>query len=115
MNKSLDITDISNFRQTLVDHVPGAIAMFDKDMCYLACSQRWLLDYGLDDLPLIGKSHCDIFPDIPERWREVHRRGLTGEVIEATEDHFDRQDGSVQWLHWIVRPGLMDRKKLAGS
>jgi diguanylate cyclase (GGDEF)-like protein/PAS domain S-box-containing protein len=81
-----------------------AIAMFDREMRYIVASRRWLHDYGLGDRDLRGLSHYDVFPDIPERWRMIHRRGLNGEVVSAVEDRFDRADGTVRWLHWEVQP-----------
>ena len=90
--------------QLLIDYAPAALAMFDRDMRYLAVSQRWREDYSLGDRELIGISHYDVVPDIPERWREVYRRGMAGEVILSEADRFERRDGSELWLHWEVRP-----------
>jgi PAS domain S-box-containing protein len=86
-----------------VEHAPAAIAMLDRDMCYLAVSRRWMDDYGLTG-SIIGQSHYDVFPEIPARWKEVHRRSLAGEVLSAAADPFIRADGSTQWLKWEVRP-----------
>jgi light-regulated signal transduction histidine kinase (bacteriophytochrome) len=61
-------------------------------------------DYRLEDRDIIGRSHFDIFPEIPDRWKAAHRRGLEGEVVQADEDNFVRMDGTVQWLRWEVRP-----------
>jgi PAS domain S-box-containing protein len=85
------------------EHVPTAIAMFDRDMRYLAASRRWMEDYRLTG-DLLGRSHYDVVPEMPVRWREIHRRALTGEILSADEDRFVRTDGSVQWLTWDVRP-----------
>ena len=55
---------------------PAGIAIFDKDMRYLAASRGYAEDYGRAGEPFVGRSHYDIFPDIPEHWRE-ERHGTT--------------------------------------
>ncbi|ADC62307.1 multi-sensor hybrid histidine kinase [Allochromatium vinosum DSM 180] len=86
------------------DHAPVALAMFDRQMRYLAISRRWLADFGLEDSDLIGRGHYETFPDIPERWREAHRRALAGEVLGCDDDVFVRQDGTVLRRCWELRP-----------
>lgn len=86
-----------------IQQLPVAVAMFDREMRYLAVSRRWMEDYHITG-PVLGLSHYDVFPEIPEKWKEVHRRGLTGEIISNDEDFFVRQDGEIQWQRWEVRP-----------
>ncbi|MEZ6060424.1 MAG: PAS domain S-box protein [Planctomycetaceae bacterium] len=90
--------------QLFVKHVPAPVAMFDRDMRYLFASRRWREDYGLGDREIIGHCHYDVFPAIPERWRELHRRALAGEVLHDDEDSFVRADGRVEWVKWELLP-----------
>ena len=108
-----DITHLKNAEQAFINderfklfmaHAPSAIAMFDKDMRYLAVSQRWLLDYRLEMREVIGLSHYQVFPEIPERWRDIHRRCLAGEVQCADEDTFVRANGHTDWVKWEMCP-----------
>ncbi|MGD9729926.1 MAG: PAS domain S-box protein, partial [Nitrospiraceae bacterium] len=86
-----------------IEHAPAAIAMFDRNMRYLGVSRRWIEEYRLTG-DIIGRSHYDVVPDIPARWKDVYRRGLAGENLSEDEDRFVRSDGSVQWITWNVRP-----------
>ncbi|MBN9698276.1 MAG: PAS domain S-box protein [Zoogloea sp.] len=90
--------------QLLIDHAPVSLAMFDHEMRYLAVSQRWIDDHALGDQILVGRAHYDVLPNLPERWKTAHQRGLAGEVLNMDEDRFERPDGSIQWLRWTVRP-----------
>lgn len=87
-----------------IEHAPAAIAMFDRDMRYLAYSGRWLLDHGLAEQELTGRCHYDIFPDLPQRWKEIHRRCLAGAIEKCDEDPFARADGTTDWVRWEAHP-----------
>jgi|HubBroStandDraft_1064217.scaffolds.fasta_scaffold00128_49 two-component system cell cycle sensor histidine kinase/response regulator CckA len=83
---------------------PAAVAILDRDMRYLAVSRRWCLDYQLVGRDLLGHSHYEVFPDLAERWREIHRRCLAGATERSEADEFLRPDGRTGWLRWEICP-----------
>jgi two-component system, cell cycle sensor histidine kinase and response regulator CckA len=87
-----------------IENTPAPIAMLDREMKYLMTSHRFLTDYHLKFQDLIGRSHYEVFPEIPEKLKEIHRRCLAGAVERSTEDPFPRQDGSLDWVRWEVHP-----------
>jgi PAS domain S-box-containing protein len=98
----------------IISRAPIAMAMFDQGMRYTAYSERWLTDYGLGERNLLGLSHYEVFPDIPERWKEIHRRGLIGEVESSPEDMFERADGSRVCLRWAIHPWRTPEGQVGG-
>src|SRR5579872_4027433 len=107
-NRSLEIqTSALRSQEELlkifVKNVPAAVAMLDRDMRYVQVSDRWCTDYLPGRAQILGRSHYEIFPDLPERWKEVHRRALQGETLRADEDSWDGRDGT-HWARWEVRP-----------
>ena len=99
---------------TFVRYAPISIAMFDRDMNYLAASGRWVTEYGRGRADLVGCNHYDVVPDIPPRWRDVHRQGLAGTTVSNDEDRWERADGSTQWLRWAVLPWLDEQGAIGG-
>lgn len=109
-----DLRQNEELLNLFIQHAPAALAMFDRDMRYIAASRRWIENFGLKGREIIGQSHYDIFPEIPPRWVTAHRRALGGETLKNEEDRFDRADGSVQWLRWEIRPWLTGAGAIGG-
>jgi len=93
-----------NLMDYIISHARSAIAVFDRDLKYIYVSKRYLKDYKVKEQNVIGKHHYEVFPDIPQKWREVHQRSLAGEVLSAEEDPYYREDGSLDWTRWECRP-----------
>ena len=90
--------------ELFIEHAPAAMAMFDKDMRHIAASRRFLEMYGLEMRDILGRLHYEIFPELPERLREVHARCLAGAEMREDNEYFERADGTVQHARWAVQP-----------
>lgn len=98
-----------------IKHVPAGVAMFDREMRYIVASDRWLTSHRVDSQQSIaGRSHYEIFPDVPERWKAMHQRCLAGAVEACEEDPFPRLDGSLDWVRWETHPWLTDTGEIGG-
>lgn len=97
-----------------IEHVPAGVVMLDREMRYLACSQRWLRDFGLDGQNVIGRCHYEVFPEMSEDWRELHRRCLRGASECREEDEFRREDGSVQYVRCEIQPWYDSSEAVGG-
>ncbi|MCK7469480.1 MAG: PAS domain S-box protein [Desulfomicrobium escambiense] len=86
----------------IIEHNRSAVAVHDREMRYLYVSQRYLDDYQVKERDIIGKHHYEVFPDLPQKWRDVHRQVLAGAVMSAEDDPYEKADGSVEWTRWEV-------------
>ena len=114
--KKIIISKNTRLLELFVRHTPAAVAMVDARMRYLVVSDRWIKDYQLEKKDIIGQTHYEVFPELPERWKLDHQAVLSGQckVLKSEEDSFIRADGRIDWLRWELRPWLNDRGKIGG-
>ncbi len=112
-----DITDRKHYEaqiesdyqqlQQIIKRVPVAMAMFDRQMRYLAYSNQWLLDYNLTTFAepsLLGHPYPAMGSDFPQSWEKACQQALQGEAITHPEECWQRQDGSTAYIRWAVHP-----------
>lgn len=99
--------------EQFIRDTPMAVAMFDRDLDYLAASKSWIQVYNLQD-NVVGLNHYKVFPRIPEHWKEIHRRCLAGAVETSNGEQIERADGSVNWLKWDACPWRDDKGEIGG-
>jgi len=98
----------------IIKHNPSALAVHDKNFKYLFVSERYLDDYKVKDRDVIGKHHYDIFPDLPQKWRDVHQKALAGITSNAKNDRYEKEDSSVEWTTWECRPWYEAKGEVGG-
>lgn len=111
---TLELQEKKEQLKLFIDFSPAALAMLDTEMRYLETSKRWISDYGLFGQDIIGKTHYEIFPEIPNRWKEIHKRALTGSIERSEEDYFIRADGKKEWLSWQIYPWYKASGEIGG-
>ncbi len=114
--KQAQITLEREYQQVreIIKNAPVPMAMLDTQMCYLAYSNKWLTDFGLEGQPLLGRCHYDVFPDLKEEWKAIHQKGLQGQFIFRAEDKWEREDGSVFYSRWAIQPWYTPENKVGG-
>ncbi|MEG3894288.1 MULTISPECIES: response regulator [unclassified Microcoleus] len=98
----------------IITCVPVAMAMFDREMRYLANSHKWLTQFNLEWQSLTNCSHYELFPDTPNRWKVMYQEVLKGNVVSVSEDAWERADGSVMYLRWAAHPWYDPEGKVGG-
>ena len=98
--------------KTFVKNVPAGVAMLDKSMHYLQVSDRWCSDYSIDSSDVLGRWHYDLLPDMPQHWKELHRRTLSGETLRG-EELWERKGGAI-WVRWELHPWRTSSGSIGG-
>ena len=109
-----DITDVRSAEQAalnseaqirrFIEQAPTEIAMLDRDMNYVTVSRRWLSRYGKGRDSLVGLNHYALNPDLPARWKAIHRLVEAGEFHSDDGDVWVDGDGRAHWVRWAVFP-----------
>ena len=96
-----------------VERSAEAVAMVDCEMRYLSVSRRWETDWGMGCQSAIGRSHWELFPNLPEYWEQNAQACLAG-VLEYSEFVAGRSIASVsgkiaggslgESVKWVFQP-----------
>ncbi|MGJ0506857.1 MAG: PAS domain-containing sensor histidine kinase [Methylocystis sp.] len=96
-----------------IEQAPVAMAMFDRDMRYVAASRRWLDERKLDS-SIVGRSAYEVHPDALAQFGDAHRRALAGESITRREERLLAPHGPVQWVDTEMRPWRDETGQIGG-
>jgi PAS domain S-box-containing protein len=88
----------------IVAHAPVAMALLDRELRYVAASERWSEDFRLKSPHVLGRPQHEVFPDMPERYRAALRQALEGERVSLSEDEVELGDGSRAFMRFTAHP-----------
>ena len=87
-----------------IEHTRGAVAVHDRELKYIYVSKQYLDQFNVQERDVIGKHHYDVFPGLPQTFRDAHQRALRGDVSTGDDDPYVNDDGTVMWTRWECRP-----------
>lgn len=97
--------------KAMIQSLPTPVAMFDKDLKYLAFSSRWVDEWKNYSRPKEGQNaHADFKPE----WIKVMNRALTGVTLSKDEDLVEFAPGTELWLRWAIQPWKNANQEIGG-
>lgn len=112
----IELTNEKSRLSAFVKHTPAAVAMLDKDLKYVAVSNRWLEEFQPKNQNVIGKYHFDLFAEvIDDEIKELFFSVLRGNIESKQEDIF-KLPGSDEdvYVSWEMRPWYMHDGNIGG-
>lgn len=109
-----DSSNLDVFK-SLIEKLPVPIIIFDKDLCFVAASDRFFDESPLKKEDVKPNDHWySLVPDMPKKWKLIHQKCLKGEQLKSDEDIFYRDDGSLEWWRWEILPWYYSGGEVAG-
>ncbi len=95
--------------------LPVGAAVFDREMRYLTANRLWLSAHGFnDDRAVLGRTFYEALPELPEEWRDIHRRCLAGSTEYRDVDTYVGADGQTEYVRWQVSPWRDPQGQIGG-
>lgn len=99
----------------VIQNVPASMAVFDNHLRFITASDRFFENSPLKKESVNPRDHWyDLVPDMPSKWKKIHKRCLSGERLKCEEDTFYREDGTLEWWRWEVVPLFAGHQKVEG-
>ncbi len=98
-----------------IENAPASVAMVDENMHFLIASKTWLKDYTQIEGDIKGLSYYDVFPNLSDDRKAVHKEVLKGRVIKKDEDvYVDIKTNMPHHIAWEMRPWYRADQSIGG-
>ncbi|MET3527911.1 ATP-binding protein [Phenylobacterium koreense] len=88
----------------IVDSMPVALILTDREMRVQGASPRWIRSLDLEGEVIHGRTIYELAPHLYSRWTESFDRVLSGEIIRADRVRVVESDGAVRWFRVELAP-----------
>src|SRR4030095_1439788 len=68
-----------------VDDIPTGVALFDRELRYVAAHASWIKTCRLAAMSLAGQRHDEVDPAGGSHFSELQRRAIIGEVVSGCD------------------------------
>lgn len=112
----LEITRKEAMMQSFVKDVPVPLAMFDKDLKYIAVSSRWKEEFGINHIDLMGQPlFSATSATIQQNEMEIYQNALEG-ITYVNNDFTLQVKGSKDMQHYDLKvgPWYLDEDQVGG-
>lgn len=92
--------------QALLTSSPTAMAIVDRQMCYIAVTHQWTKTFDVGEADIIGTSHYALFPQHGPSWQRIHNACLNGQSGQWQEPDCQLPNGQVVAAQWSIRPWM---------
>ncbi|MDQ1859194.1 response regulator [Chryseobacterium sp. WLY505] len=100
----LEVTRKEAIMQSFATDVPVPLAMFDKDLNYVAVSNKWKEEFSMNNVDLIGHNLFTISTNIPKERKEIYDNALLGKTY-INGDYTLKVEGKEQIQHYDLKVG----------
>jgi len=114
-HKLITVSEKANgeYYQTFINQLPVAAAMFDKEMLFMAASQKWIDDNKLSNINIEGKNFYEIFPGSEAKYKKLFGQCLTG-AAKNIETQLEIEPDSSKRLRWNISPWVKKDMAIGG-
>lgn len=100
----LEVSRKEAMMQSFATDVPIPLAMFDKDLNYVAASSKWREEFNMTDTDLIGNNLFAVSPDISVEREEIYINALSGKTY-INEDFALKLTNREEIQHYDLKVG----------
>lgn len=97
--------------KAMIQSLPTPVAMFDKDLKYLAFSSRWSEEWQNFGRAREGQN---VRADFRPEWIKAMEKSLQGAILSRDEDLIEFAPGNEQWLRWAIQPWKNANQEIGG-